>query len=637
VIATKGQVPRMQFAARETPKLLALLEDYFGMAYPYEKLDLLASPLLGGAMENAGLVAFDDTLLLLDPDAPLSQLRNFGEIAGHELAHQWFGDLVTPTWWTDIWLNESFAEWMGKRVSDRWRPDLGIGALQLRDAFGAMDTDSLGGGRPIRQPITENRQIASAFDSITYLKGAQVLAMFESYLGPEKFAQGIRLHLKRYAHGNANADDFFRSLGEAARDPKVVPAMRTFTDQTGVPIVTVSTPAAGVRLEQARYRPLGVQAAAGQSWMIPICLARGDARSCTVLESASASVPLAGGSGPLMPNAGGAGYYRFRLDAPGWDRLIATASTMPALDALALADSLWADFAAGSGSFERVVSAARALSVNPERLAVVELAQRLRHVADVMLSADQMPAYRSLMLSIYGPRLTALGFDPRPGAHSSEPAERQALRQSLVPFVAVDGRDPALRAKLAAAAVAYVGGDAGAIDPAFRGTALGVAVQERGAPFITQLRDALVKSSDPLFRQQASVAIGASDTAGLAEASLGVAMSPGLQPLDTIVILFSLADHAEAREPVIGFVERNFDPLMEKFPGFARPQVITFFDGLCRAEDVARVDAFVRPKLATLGGGELELSQVKERIGLCVALQNAKGEEIAATLRRAAR
>ncbi len=146
IIATKGQTPRMQFAARESPKLVTLLEDYFAIAYPYDKLDLLASPLLGGAMENAGLIIFDDTLLLLDEGAPLSQLRNFGEIAGHELAHQWFGDLVTPTWWTDIWLNESFAEWMGKRVGDRWRPDLGIGAAELKDAFGAMETDSLGGG-----------------------------------------------------------------------------------------------------------------------------------------------------------------------------------------------------------------------------------------------------------------------------------------------------------------------------------------------------------------------------------------------------------------------------------------------------------------------------------------------------------
>jgi aminopeptidase N len=634
VIATKGQAPRMQFAVRESPKLLALLESYFGIPYPYEKLDLLSSPLMGGAMENAALITFDDTLLLLDADAPLGQLRSFGEITGHELAHQWFGDLVTPTWWTDIWLNESFAEWMGKRVGDQWRPDLGIAVLQLKDAVGAMVTDSLAGGRPIRQTITENRQIASAFDSITYQKGAQVLSMFESYLGREKFAQGIQLHLKRYAHGNANADDFFRSLGDAARDPKVVPAMRTFTDQTGVPIVSVGSSGNGVTLTQSRYRPLGVAAAAAQTWMIPLCLSRGASRSCTLLETPSATVPLAGGASALMPNAGGAGYYRFRLDAQEWDKLIASSASLSALDALALADSLWADFVAGSGSFERVVSAARALGTHPERLAVLELGQRLKEISDTMLTAEQRGPYRKLMQSIYGPRLAALGFDLRPGAHSGEPSERQALRQSLVPYVAFEGRDPQLRAKLAAAAVAYVGGDSRAIDSAFRGVALSVAVQERGAPFIKELRDALVKSTDPLFRQQASSAIGSADTAALAAASLGVALSPGMQAFDTIVIVITLSHQPEAREAVVRFAADNFETLMKTFPGFARPQVIHLFDGFCTPQHIERVEAYVRPKLAALGGGELELAQSKERIGLCVALKNAKAAEIATTLAR---
>jgi aminopeptidase N len=209
VIATKGQAVRMQFAAVEGPKLLTRLETYLRSAYPYEKLDFLASPIQGGAMENAGLIIFEDSLILLDSDAPLRQIRDFAEVSAHEMAHQWFGDLVTPTWWTDIWLNESFAEWMGKKVADEWRPDLGIAASQLVDAFDAMETDSLGRGRPIRQVITENNQIASAFDSITYQKGAQVLSMFESYLGPEAFAKGVRLHLSRYRYQNASADDFF--------------------------------------------------------------------------------------------------------------------------------------------------------------------------------------------------------------------------------------------------------------------------------------------------------------------------------------------------------------------------------------------------------------------------------------------
>jgi aminopeptidase N len=122
VIATKGQRARMQIAAAEGPKLITLLEKYLGSAYPFEKLDLLGSPVMGGsAMENAGLIIQGDTLMLLDADPPVDQLRNFAEVTAHEMAHQWFGDLVTPRWWTDIWLNESFAEWLGKKIGDQWR------------------------------------------------------------------------------------------------------------------------------------------------------------------------------------------------------------------------------------------------------------------------------------------------------------------------------------------------------------------------------------------------------------------------------------------------------------------------------------------------------------------------------------
>ena len=322
IIATKGQMPRMRFAAAEGPKLLDLLESYLKIPYPYEKLDFVGSPILDGAMENAALIIFDDSLLLLDPDAPSSQLRNFAEVVAHETAHQWFGDLVTPVWWNDLWLNESFAEWMGKKIGDQWRPELGIAATELSETFGAMDADSLGKGRPIRQPITQNTQIASAFDSITYQKGAQVVSMFESYLGPDRFAQGVHQYLERYRFGNATADDFFGALATSAGDPKIVPALRTFTDQTGVPLVTVSEGPQGLALSQARYRPLGVAAMPSQSWTIPLCFSRGSARSCQLLESPSSTAKPIAGSDALLPNANGAGYYRFRLNGADWDRRI---------------------------------------------------------------------------------------------------------------------------------------------------------------------------------------------------------------------------------------------------------------------------------------------------------------------------
>jgi aminopeptidase N len=636
VIATKGQTARMQVAAIEGPKLIALLETYLGVAYPFEKLDLLASPLMGGsAMENAGLIIQDDTLMLIDQDAPVGQLRSFAEVTAHEMAHQWFGDLVTPDWWTDIWLNESFAEWLGKKIGDQWRPDLGIAATELTDAFGAMETDSLGNGRPIRQPITDNRQIASAFDSITYQKGAQVLSMFESFVGPEKFARGVHDYLERHEHGNATADDFFRQLGETAGDPKIVAAMRTFTDQTGVPIVTVAAGGKALTLIQVRYRPLGVAAQPAQTWKIPLCLANGMQRSCSLLETPSTSVARLAGAQPLLPNANGAGYYRFRLDSADWDPLIAASSSLPGREALVVADSVWADFAAGTGNFDRVLAAARSLSRSTERLAVIELGTRLMKLAETALTEQQIPAYRNFMQATYGPRLTALGLDPRAGAYAKDPAAKQALRNSLLPLVAFGARDPAVRAKLADAADAYLAGNTQALDPSFRSTALGVAVQERGLPFMTRLHDALAKSSDPLFRRHACEALGQADTPALGEAAVRLALSPGVQSGETALIALRAAWHPGARSTVTQLIERDFKKVLDSLPGFARPVIIALFNGYCSPGDVERVDAYMQPKMKMLGGGELELARAKERIGQCVSLKTAKSAEIGAALMKA--
>ena len=633
VIATRGQMSRMQFAATEAPKLLGLLERYFGTPYPYEKLDFLASPMQNGAMENAGLIIFGDALILLDKDAPNRQLSLFGDVSAHEMAHQWFGDLVTPTWWTDIWLNESFAEWMGMKVADEWRPDLAIGATQLSDAFAAMDADALGHGRPIHQTITKNTAIVSAFDSITYQKGAQVLSMFETYLGADAFAKGVRLHLSRHRYGNATAEDFFQSLGEASGNSKVVPAMRTFTDQTGVPVVTVASGPQSMTLTQDRYRPLAVPAAAAQLWTIPLCLSRGGKRSCMLLDTSTVKIAaLPDANAALMPDVDGAGYYRFSLDGPGWDRLIHAAPQLSGREAMAVADNLWADFAAGRNSFQRVIAGARALSGNPERLAAVELGARLQGVANTMLSPQQLPAYRSLMESIYAPRLAAMGVDVTTGAHAKEPAERQTLRESLMTLVALEARDSKLRMQLASAAGAYLGGDAHALDPSFRRTALRVAVQDKGMPVLNQLRDVLVKSSDPLYKLDASVAIGSADTASLAQPALAIAMSAGVQATESLYIVYVLSSQPGARAVTTEYAQHNLARLLKVFPGPARPYIVKLFEGYCGPEDAAKVDAFFEPKLKMLGGGELELSQTKEQIAVCAALKEAKGAEIVAAL-----
>src|SRR5580704_1896585 len=214
VITTKGRAPLAGLALDVAAALIDKLGDYFDMRYPYAKLDLVAVPdFAAGAMENPGLVTFRDVLLLLDPQhATTSIRRSQAEVIAHEFAHQWFGDLVTMKWWNDTWLNEGFATWAEAKIVDRWRPNFGATIGQIAGLEHVMDTDSLKSARAVREPVRSTSDAMEAFDGITYQKGAAVLRMIETWLGPDVFRRGVQRYIHENAWKNARAGDLFKAL-----------------------------------------------------------------------------------------------------------------------------------------------------------------------------------------------------------------------------------------------------------------------------------------------------------------------------------------------------------------------------------------------------------------------------------------
>ncbi|MFC6520245.1 M1 family metallopeptidase [Undibacterium arcticum] len=211
-ITPKGRAAEAAYAAKVTPEILHLLEDYFGRPYPYAKLDSMAIPITVnfGAMENAGLITYRSNILLHPADREDERAqRRYVSIAAHEMAHQWFGDLVTMAWWNDLWLNESFATWMSRKVTEKFNPAWDAQAQREDERINAIHTDRLASTRQIRQTIAKPDDLANAFDGITYDKGGAVLSMFESWLGEQRFRDGVRHYLKQHEHGNATAEDFF--------------------------------------------------------------------------------------------------------------------------------------------------------------------------------------------------------------------------------------------------------------------------------------------------------------------------------------------------------------------------------------------------------------------------------------------
>ena len=633
IVSTKQNAASLTFALDGTKGVVTHLENYFGQSFPYPKLDQITAPIMPGAMENAGADLYEDSLLILDDKASTAQKRRFGMVVSHELAHQWFGDLVTPAWWDDIWLNESFANWMGFRIGNEWRPDLNIGAGALAEGFAAMGTDALLAGRPIHQPIAKNSQIDAAFDSITYGKGGHVVAMIAAFMGDTKFRDGVRGYMAAHKYGNATSAEFFKAMADASGDPRILPAMQSFTDQQGVPLVTFARVGSGKwTVTQSRYVRLGTPAPATK-WGIPLCVRQGGARECTLLTDVTTPLTV-NGTGTLIPNAGGTGYYRFELPSKDWDALIAATPKLPGSEALAVSDSLSASFYAGRASAAQLIAGARALAANADSYANGDATGALQSMARRgVIGAAAKPKFEALVDQIYAPRLKALGFDPRAGAHGADDAEKQQNRTQLVELLASVAKDKPLRAQLSGAVDAYLAGDAKALDPTYFGTAFDAWLALKKLDGAKLLMDRALASEDPVFRPAVIVAAATSGDLSIAQWLLNSPRDKRLRLSEYQDFVRGVVVEPDTRDWGFEWLKAHLDELLSGnggiFFGARLPSILSTFCSVAAADDIEKL----RPKFAAKSGA-LELERTIERVRSCGKLKEARGAELNAALQR---
>jgi aminopeptidase N len=628
VISTQQNAGQLDFALQGSKEIVALLENYFGDSFPYPKLDQITSPVMPGAMENAGADLYGDPILVMEANAPVPQKRTFGMVVAHELAHQWFGDLVTPAWWDDIWLNESFANWMGYRIGNEWRPDLNIGAGALAEGFGAMNTDSLIAGRPIREKIEANSEIDAAFDSITYGKGGHVVAMIAAFMGDDKFRDGVRSYMKAHRYGNATSAEFFRAMAEVSGDPRILPAMQSFIDQQGVPLLTFTGKDGRYNVTQSAYARFGTTPPE-RLWGVPLCVRKGETRKCELMSDKTMDLQVEG-TGPLVPNAGGTGYYRFELPKREWDALIAAASTLPGGEAQAVADSLGASLRAGRSGTAQMAALARELVRNPDSYAADAATSQLGALATQGLFDERATAsWRNFLETLYRPLLEQYGFDPRAGAHTSDDPDRQQRRAQIVGWLAGPAKDAELNKKLAGAAQAYLAGDTKALDPAWFNLAFDAHVGAGGVPAAKALFDRALASEDPVFRPIAMGAVAESGNLDVARWLLEEVKDDRLRSSETLrVLLPGILDSAKTRDYGYSWLIANFDKTIGAGGGiFATSRLPQMLNGFCSVEKADQIARDLRPRLAKTPG-RLELERTIERVRNCGLLKDAKGAEL---------
>ncbi len=524
VVTRRGAGEQGRWALESSARIVPWFNDYFGTPYPLPKLDNIAGPgssQFFAAMENWGAIFSFENILLVDPAITTEARRQaIFSVAAHEIAHQWFGNLVTMSWWDDIWLNEGFASWMATNATaalhPEWEPLLG--RVDGRET--AMRLDSLATTHPVVQRIQTVEQMSQAFDAITYQKGEAVITMLEDYVGADAWRRGVQAYMARHRLGNTQSDDLWRAIEEASGRP-VRALAQDFTMQPGIPLIRVEGGACSggqtrVTLRQGQFSRDNPNAQP-LAWRVPVIASAGARELRTIVEggSAQASVP---GCGPLVVNYGQAGYYRTLYAAPLVARLTENFARLRPLDQIGLVADNWALGLAGYQSPAVALDMADAAPADAnsklwERIAGMLSAVHAMYEADPARQArfDRYAAER------LAPILGRLGWSPRP----NERANDAVLRDEIIGIMGFL-RDPAV---VAEANRRFDANDPSVIAGPLRQTILGIVAYNADAARWERLRAMARDERNPLVKGELYQLLGGARDPALAQRALDLALT----------------------------------------------------------------------------------------------------------------
>jgi tricorn protease interacting factor F2/3 len=437
VAAPPGRGPAGEFAFVHGAEILPAFEEYYGIPYPLDKLDLVAVPEFAfGAMENWGAISFRDMRLLVDRETSVRQKRETLTTIAHEIAHQWFGNLVTMEWWTDIWLNESFATFMEEKIVERLHPSLGIFDDFLLDwgSFARLG-DSLDATHPIHVPVNHPDEISEIFDEISYGKGASVLRMVEALLGEEPFRQGVIAYLTKYAYGNATSQDLWNSLEKSSGVP-VTGLLSEWVRRPGLPLLDARSEPGGVRIQQRRFRLDGDHRA--ESWPVPLGVYRDGVVERRIVDSVETLIPR-NGARQFHLNPGGLGFYHVRYDRELLDEIRERFSTLPPMDRWAILTDLYAFVFSGDlplADYLRFVAACRD---STEYLVVHELCNQLASIRQTRIAPlgaliSDTEGFQRDALGFFRAQVERLGLAPVEGETETDGVLRERTTLGLLAY-----------------------------------------------------------------------------------------------------------------------------------------------------------------------------------------------------------
>ena len=626
VLTPKGKAAQAMLALRETQKILTIQEDYFGSPYPFAKLDLVAVPdFAAGAMENPGLITYRDRLLLMDEETVTqAELMSYAYTHAHELAHIWFGDLVTMKWWDDLWLNEAFATWFGWKTVELYRPEWKYLMQRIGSKTWVMDVDSTASARRVREPIRTRGDIENAFDGITYTKGAAVLQMFERYIGEVPFRDGVRAYLKAHEWGNATFGDLAKALAKSANKPKLPQAFSSFIDQAGVPLVRVQSAKQGaVSLSQSRWAPLGKHQLKDASWSLPFCLEDAErTRHCTLLtEDAELSV----GAGNPLPNPAMESYAVWQLEPHALRKLLGRLAGMSEMQQVALTNNLRKLYRSGQLDPQTLRSVTPQL-LKSQHHSVIHSALVLHGELGRLVAADQVPAFRRLHDGVLGDLVERYGW----GEPGDTDAAALKTRRLVLAIAGISGARPAVIAEAQRRTELFLSGQS--VPRETLATALRISAEHGDAELFERGLKAFLAADDIQRRIPLRTALTSFRFKGVVKRLFDLVDHPNLRSNEKGSMIWAVAGDHRTRDEAWALVKNTLPQLVDKLPRRGARYLPYYPRALCAEPLIAELDQIFEPWLERFDGMKRHLETSKEQLGQCLALRSAYGDALSEIL-----
>lgn len=640
VFTSPGKKALSGFALETAENVLRYYNRYFGIRYPFGKVDMVALSDFGpGAMENTGCITYREAFILLDAKhAGLERKKFIGSVIAHEMAHQWFGDLVTMQWWDDIWLNEGFASWMSSKPIEAWHPEWHIELNDVNDTVRAMDRDSLENTHPIHQEAQTPAEILELADLITYDKTSAVLRMLESYLGEDVFRAGVNSYLKQHAYANANAADFWNALAVASKKP-VDKIMATFVEQPGIPLVAARMQCQGgsenIDLSQKRYvfDRAKFEAGTNESWRIPVCMkdSPSGGAKCDMLTEQQQTVSLPSCSSWVDVNAGARGYYRSGYDTETARDLAKNAeqALSPAERIMLIAD-VWASVRVDREKIGDFLIVAEGLASDRIPQVNERLIQQLSFISRYLVDDDDKTEYRAWVRNLFEPLAQQIGWQKKP----DENEQATTLRSNLLEALAGIAHDP--QAEAAAKSIANQAlQNPDSVGSELAGVALPIAAQTGDETLYNNVLEHLRTTKDPEQKALYMQTLVSFHDPKLLERTLQYALT-GARSQDSAFIIARVIRNREGEQLGWDFVRNKWDDMNKEsgaFGGGSAGAIVASTSTFCSSEMRDQVQNFFSAH--PVPAAARTLKQSLEEIDYCVDMKSRQGSELADWLRSA--